>query len=85
MSRHGWRGRLSGVIDWTQASIGTRSVDLGHMRWNLAINYGIEACDEFLARYVREPSASHLRHVARLRELRRPRLESAGRHPAGSM
>jgi hypothetical protein len=60
-------------------------VDLGHMRWNLAINYGIEACDEFLARYGREPSASHLRHVARLRELRRPRLESAGRHPAGSM
>ncbi len=55
------------------------------MRWNLAINYGIEACDEFLARYVREPSASHLRQVARLRELRRPRLESAGRHPAGSM
>lgn len=53
MSRHGWRGRLSGVIDWTQASIGTRSVDLGHMRWNLAINYGIDIDLRFNQSYAR--------------------------------
>jgi aminoglycoside phosphotransferase (APT) family kinase protein len=43
------RGRLTGVIDWTQASWGPASVDLGHMRWNLATDYGIQAADEFLA------------------------------------
>jgi aminoglycoside phosphotransferase (APT) family kinase protein len=42
------RGRLTGVVDWTQASWGPASVDLGHMRWNLAIDYDIEAADEFL-------------------------------------
>jgi Phosphotransferase enzyme family len=43
------RGRLTGVVDWTQASWGPASVDLGHMRWNLALDYGIQAAEEFLA------------------------------------
>jgi aminoglycoside phosphotransferase (APT) family kinase protein len=43
------RGRLTGVVDWTQASWGPAPVDLGHMRWNLAVDYGVEAADEFLA------------------------------------
>ena len=43
------RGRLTGVVDWTQASWGPASVDLGHMRWNLAVDYGIEWAEEFLA------------------------------------
>ena len=42
------RGRLTGVVDWTQASWGPAAVDLGHMRWNLAIDYGIQAAEEFL-------------------------------------
>ena len=43
------RGRLAGVVDWTQASWGPASVDVGHMRWNLAWDYGVPAADEFLA------------------------------------
>jgi aminoglycoside phosphotransferase (APT) family kinase protein len=43
------RGRLTGVVDWTQASWGPASVDLGHMRWNLALDFGIEAAEEFLS------------------------------------
>jgi len=42
------RGRLTGVVDWTQASWGPAAVDLGHMRWNLAIDYGNQAAEEFL-------------------------------------
>jgi aminoglycoside phosphotransferase (APT) family kinase protein len=46
-------GRLTGVVDWTQASWGPASADLGHMRWNLAWDYGVPAADEFLAIYQR--------------------------------
>ena len=45
------RGRLTGVVDWTQASWGPASVDLGHMRWNLAWEYGVPAAEEFLTSY----------------------------------
>jgi aminoglycoside phosphotransferase (APT) family kinase protein len=45
------RGRLSGVVDWTQASFGPPGVDLGHMRWNLTLRYGLAAADDFLAAY----------------------------------
>jgi hypothetical protein len=31
--------------------VGPASVDLGHMRWNLALDYGIQAAEEFLAIY----------------------------------
>jgi aminoglycoside phosphotransferase (APT) family kinase protein len=44
------RGRLSGVIDWTSASWGPAAVDTAHMRWNLALTYGVDAADEFLRR-----------------------------------
>jgi aminoglycoside phosphotransferase (APT) family kinase protein len=47
------RGRLTGVVDWTQASWGPAAVDLGHMRWNLAIDYGIQAAEEFLTMHQR--------------------------------
>jgi aminoglycoside phosphotransferase (APT) family kinase protein len=43
------RGRLTGVVDWTQASWGPAAVDLGHLRWNLAVDLGIGAAEEFLA------------------------------------
>lgn len=42
------RGRLTGVVDWTSGSWGPRAVDTGHMRWNLALTYGLDAADEFL-------------------------------------
>jgi aminoglycoside phosphotransferase (APT) family kinase protein len=43
------RGRLVGVVDWTGGSWGPASVDLGHMRVNLAADLGLEAADRFLA------------------------------------
>jgi aminoglycoside phosphotransferase (APT) family kinase protein len=42
------RGRLTAIVDWTQASWGPPAVDTGHMRWNLALTYGLDAADEFL-------------------------------------
>lgn len=44
------RGRLTGVVDWTSASHGPLAADLGHMRWNLAVSYGLDVADAFLAR-----------------------------------
>ena len=43
-----WRGRLTGVVDWTSASWGPAAVDVGHLRWNLALTYGLDAADELL-------------------------------------
>jgi aminoglycoside phosphotransferase (APT) family kinase protein len=43
-----WRGRLTGVVDWTSASWRPAAVDSAHVRWNLAVTYGIDAADEFL-------------------------------------
>jgi len=45
------RGRLTGVVDWTQASWGPPQLDVAHMRWNLAADHGQELADEFLACY----------------------------------
>jgi aminoglycoside phosphotransferase (APT) family kinase protein len=45
------RGRLVGVVDWNFASWGSPSVDLGHMRVNLATDLGPAWADEFLAAY----------------------------------
>jgi aminoglycoside phosphotransferase (APT) family kinase protein len=45
------RRRLTGVVDWTQASWGPPELDVAHMRWNLACDYGQEAADRFLACY----------------------------------
>jgi len=42
------RGRLVGIVDWTSASWGPPPVDTAHMRWNLALTYGLDAADEFL-------------------------------------
>jgi aminoglycoside phosphotransferase (APT) family kinase protein len=43
-----WRGRLTGVVDWTSACWGPPGIDVGHMRWNLAVTYGVDAAEEFL-------------------------------------
>jgi aminoglycoside phosphotransferase (APT) family kinase protein len=44
-------GTLTAIVDWTTASWGAPSVDLAHMRANLAISFGVEAADAFLAAY----------------------------------
>lgn len=44
-----WRGRLTGVVDWTQGSWGPPGIDVGWMRWNLACDHGLQAAEEFLA------------------------------------
>ena len=45
------RQRLTGVVDWTQASWGPPALDLGHMRWNLVADHGQRVADRFLASY----------------------------------
>jgi aminoglycoside phosphotransferase (APT) family kinase protein len=44
-----WEGpQLTGVIDWTTGSCGPVAVDLGHLRWNLAVDYGERVADAVL-------------------------------------
>jgi phosphotransferase family enzyme len=45
------RCRLTGVVDWTQASWGPPGLDLGHMPWNLVLDGGQPIADRFLACY----------------------------------
>lgn len=45
------RGKLGGVVDWTQASIGPPQFDLGHLRWNLVADHGLAIADRLLADY----------------------------------
>ena len=45
------RGRVSGVIDWVNASRGAPEADVGHCRWNLAGRFGQPVADRFLALY----------------------------------
>jgi aminoglycoside phosphotransferase (APT) family kinase protein len=42
-------GRLTGVVDWIGGSWGPPSVDLGHMRVNLAADLDLAVADRFLA------------------------------------
>jgi len=55
------RGRLTGIVDWTQASWGPAPIDVGWMRWNLASEHGLQAADEFLAIHqeLSETAADH--------------------------
>ena len=45
------RGKVSGVVDWGHASIGSPYADVGHCRVNLAYQFGQDAADRFLALY----------------------------------
>lgn len=45
------RGRLTGVVDWLDASIGPVGIDVGHCRTNLAMLHEVDVADEFLAIY----------------------------------
>jgi aminoglycoside phosphotransferase (APT) family kinase protein len=44
-----WEGaELTGVVDWTTGSSGPAAVDLGHLRWNLVVDYGQRVADALL-------------------------------------
>jgi aminoglycoside phosphotransferase (APT) family kinase protein len=44
-----WEGvAVSGIVDWTTGSRGPAAVDLGHLRWNLALDYGQRVADAVL-------------------------------------
>ncbi|TCP69454.1 aminoglycoside phosphotransferase (APT) family kinase protein [Baia soyae] len=43
--------KITGVVDWVNACIGPRGVDVGHCRLNLALLYGVEIADQFLLEY----------------------------------
>ncbi len=45
------RGRLTGIVDWTNASWGPDEIDVAHCRLNLALLQGTEAAGRFLAAY----------------------------------
>lgn len=44
-THYGQHFRLTGVLDWTQASRGPPALDLGHMGWNLVADHGQAAAD----------------------------------------
>lgn len=44
-------GVISGVVDWVNACVGPRGVDVGHARVNLAQLYDVETADAFLNWY----------------------------------
>ncbi len=45
------RGRVTGVIDWTNASWGEPAMDLAHWRANLGTSYGVEVADRVVGAY----------------------------------
>jgi aminoglycoside phosphotransferase (APT) family kinase protein len=45
------RGRLTGVVDWINASWGPPGNDLAHCRANLVQLHGVEVADRFLTAY----------------------------------
>ena len=51
-----WEGAaLTGVVDWTTGSRGPAAVDLGHLRWNLALDYGQRVADAVLPHPEHDP------------------------------
>ena len=51
-----WEGaELTGVVDWTTGSRGPAAVDLGHLRWNLALDYGQRVADAVLPHPEHDP------------------------------
>ena len=45
-----WRaGRVSGLVDWPSASIGSPSVDVAHCRANLLGRFDLEVAERFTA------------------------------------
>jgi len=48
------RERLTGVIDWVEASIGPPDLDVGHCRLNLAVLFSADVADRFRQLYEAE-------------------------------
>jgi aminoglycoside phosphotransferase (APT) family kinase protein len=45
-----WAGRrLTGVVDWSYGSWGPAAVDLAHLRWNLAVDFGHLLAEQLVA------------------------------------
>ena len=44
-------GRIVGIVDWINACMGPIGADVAHCRGNLAIMYGLETAEAFLAAY----------------------------------
>lgn len=51
------RGRLSGITDWVNASVGPAGIDAAHCRVNLAALFGVDAAEEFRRAYEAEAGA----------------------------
>jgi len=52
--------RISGVVDWINACMGPRGVDVAHCRLNLALMYGMDEACAFLEAYQRHvPGYEH--------------------------
>jgi aminoglycoside phosphotransferase (APT) family kinase protein len=48
------RGRLTGVVDWGEASTGPPGIDVGHCRLNLAVLFGPDWAERFRQAYEAE-------------------------------
>jgi hypothetical protein len=46
-----YRGRLTGIIDWTEAEVGDRRADVAQCRVDLTISHGLEVADAFRDAY----------------------------------
>ena len=53
------RGRVTGVVDWTNASAGPPAVDVAHCRTNLVIMHGLPAAERFREAHEGLTSAKH--------------------------
>ena len=47
-------GRLAGIVDWPMAGTGSRGVDVGHCRLNLAALFSADVADQYLRLYQQE-------------------------------
>ena len=54
-------GRITGVVDWSYGSWGPPAIDLAHLRWNIALDFGVRGADQALAahRAVRGAALDH--------------------------
>lgn len=48
--------KITGIVDWPNACMGPREVDVAHCRWNLAMMHGQETADTFLSAYLTHSS-----------------------------
>jgi aminoglycoside phosphotransferase (APT) family kinase protein len=54
-------GRITGVVDWSYGSWGSPAIDLAHLRWNIALDFGVRGAEQALAahRKVRGAAVDH--------------------------